>query len=418
MVLSLFLALAPVAGVSLPQQDAPPQRFEEHLVVGGPGDFMQVRRLVLRGTQAEIGRQLAEVAQERHDAVATPSGDPLRTRAQRSYFRRNAPAFLERMSGAAAAFGLELEDDDWNFGSLSYGFGRPGCSVVYFPPSTTEWGTGVVSRNFDFTTGTFAGRTPDAGKGEESIVSSPYVVETYPDQGYASLSICAYDLLGGVVDGINSEGLTVALLADDEVMANYDLDPASGPQAGFGVIQIGRHLLETCADVEQAMEALLEAKLYYTSIPCHYLIADRHGRSFVWENSRSLTQGYIIEGGDEPLATTNFMHHLHLGEELPEDGRLGSFSRYEAIRERWQALAQPVDFEFVRATSACVAATYPAPAAPFAPGRTLWHALYFPEEGRLEVDFYLGEGPDGTIRRSDYFTFELSRAPARVVRAR
>ena len=31
--------------------------------------------------------------------------------------------------------------------------------------------------------------------------------------------MCAYDLLGGVIDGINAEGLTIALLADDEVRA-------------------------------------------------------------------------------------------------------------------------------------------------------------------------------------------------------
>ena len=395
---------------------SPPSR--KHAVVVGDESFLQVRRLVLRGTQAEIGRQLAEVAQERHQARPAPSADPLRTRAQRAYFERNAPLFLERMSGVAAAFGHALEDDAWNFASLSYGFGRPGCSVVYYPPSTTEWGSGVVSRNFDFTTGTMTGRTPDPARGEESIVAAPYVIETYPDEGYASLSICAYDLLGGVVDGVNSEGLTIALLADDEVTGRYDVDPASGPQPGYGVLQIGRHLLETCADVEEAKAALLEAKLYYTSIPCHYLIADRHGRSFVWENSRSMTQGYIIDGGDEPLVTTNFMRHLHAEEKLPQDGRLGSFTRYSTILDLWRAREDPVDLEFIIEANACVAATYPVPAAPYASGRTLWHALYYPDEQRLEVDFYLGEGDDGEIRRSPYFSFELEPHEVRVVQAR
>jgi hypothetical protein len=47
------------------------------------------------------------------------------------------------------------------------------------------------------------------------------------------------------------------------------------------------------------------------------------------------------------------------------------------------------------------------------PGRTLWHALYYPEEGRAEIDFYLGEGAErgvsgvGSIRRSGYLTFSL-----------
>ena len=50
-----------------------------------------------------------------------------------------------------------------------------------------------------------------------------------------------------------------------------------------------------------------------------------------------------------------------------------------------------------------------------APGRTLWHAIYVPEESSLLVSFYLGEEPGNTpdglarIRRSDYLSFRLER---------
>ena len=148
------------------------------------------------------------------------------------------------------------------------------------------------------------------------------------------------------------------------------------------------------------------------------LIADRHGDSFVWENSRSMTQGYLIEGGDEPLVTTNFMRHLHPEEELPQDGRLGSFTRYSTLLDLWREREDPVDLEFIIHANACVSGTYPAPAPPYAPARTLWHALYYPDEQRLEVDFYLGEGEDGEIRRSPYFAFELEPHEVRVVQAR
>ena len=43
----------------------------------------------------------------------------------------------------------------------------------------------------------------------------------HPDRGYASLAVYSYDLLSGVLDGINSEGLTVALLADDELIEKF-----------------------------------------------------------------------------------------------------------------------------------------------------------------------------------------------------
>ena len=372
---------------------------------------MQVHHVVLAGDQAEIGRELARIASERHGTAPAPTNDPRRTRARRTYFERNYPAHLERMRGAAEHFGTDLENDDVVLSSLSFGFSRPGCTVVFYPPDTTALGRGVLSRNFDFTTGTMDGRRP--GEDDVAVVSSPYVLELYPDEGYASLSICAYDLLGGVVDGINSEGLTVALLADDEMMARGDVYPHRGAQVGYGVLQVGRFLLETCANVEEAKQALLEAKLYYTSIPCHYIVADRHGESFVWENSPAMSVGYVIEGDGGPQVTTNYMQHLHPDpEDLPaESHRLGSFNRTRTLRERMAAHDGRFDLEFIRANNACVSATDPPPAPPRAPGRTLWHALYFPEERRMEVDFYLGEsagdGGETSIRRSGYLSFGL-----------
>ena len=60
MLLSL-VAVAPLLCPSFVAQQVDATRgkpaFEEHVVLGGEGDFLQVRRLVLRGTQAEIGRQ-------------------------------------------------------------------------------------------------------------------------------------------------------------------------------------------------------------------------------------------------------------------------------------------------------------------------------------------------------------------------
>jgi len=60
-----------------------------------------------------------------------------------------------------------------------------------------------------------------------------------------------------------------------------------------------------------------------------------------------------------------------------------------------------------------------APPAGRMPGRTLWHALYYPDELAVEVDFYLGETPgaDGLpeIRRSSYLRFSLD--PDRIAMA-
>jgi hypothetical protein len=382
------------------------------VVAGSPRDFMEVRHVVLRGTNEEIGRALATLARERHGVGPAPTDDPLRARAQRRYLARNYPALLERMRGVAAACGKALDDDAVDFGSLGYARMRAGCSVVYYPPGLTADGKGVVSRNYDFSTGTLFGTRPEPGT--LPATARPYVVELYPDRGYASIALYSYDLLSGVLDGMNSEGLTVALLADDELAGKFPMEPARDG-VGLGVQQVLRYLLDTCADVEQAKEALLAAKQFYEAIPCHYLVADRHGKAFVWEYSQAHNREFIVENPGKALVTTNFSLHRYL-----EGGAPPSPERARAVCPRYCALAegvarQPgkVTADFIKQNQRAVDATRPAPpGGSRPPGRTLWHALYFPEEGRMQVSFYLrDEAENGRTKvvRSDYTEFKLAR---------
>ena len=86
-----------------------------------------------------------------------------------------------------------------------------GCSVVYYPPDHTASGHAILSRNYDFTTGTWAELLRiDPEPGARATTEDPYVMEVYPDTGYASLYLCAYELLGGCLDGINEKALIFA----------------------------------------------------------------------------------------------------------------------------------------------------------------------------------------------------------------
>src|SRR5262249_26578679 len=158
-----------------------------------------------------IGEALATVAKDQFHVQPAPSRDALRTRVQRRYIEKHAPILYERMRGVAAAFGRRLDDDAWDFSGLNYMQIHAGCSVMHLPPSLTATGSSIVSRDYDFTTGTIQGTWPS--RGELACTARPFLVEMHPDHGYASLALYSYDLLNGVLDGMNSEGLTVALLA-------------------------------------------------------------------------------------------------------------------------------------------------------------------------------------------------------------
>jgi hypothetical protein len=415
-----LLAVVILGAVALVGQAQDPSRAAsvvqaDRVVAGSPKDFMEVRHVVLQGSNEAIGRALASMARERFGLQPVPSVTPFRARVQRRYIEQHYPILFERMRGVAGVFGQRLDDNAWDFRSLPYpGTPGPGCSVVHYPPSMLATGGGVVSRNYDFSTGTLRGTRP--GPGELAATARPYVVEMHPDRGYASLAIYSYDLLSGVLDGINSEGLTVALLADDELMSKFPMEPAGQGAVGLGVLQVLRFLLDTCATADEAKEALLLTKQFYEFIPVHYLVADRHGRSFVWEYSQAHNREYVIEDPGKALITTNFSLHSYLdGRKPPSPERVRTVCpRYCALAERIAGQTGKVTVDFIKECQRQVDAEQPAPAgAQRPPGRTLWHALYFPEERKVQVSFYLRDEPKAgepakcQIIRTEYLDFTL-----------
>jgi predicted choloylglycine hydrolase len=321
-----FLVLPPAA-----VQAASP-RVRETVIAGSPEHFMEVRHVVLKGSDFEIGKQMATVAM-REGIKARKSSNRLLSRSKRMYFARNYPAYFERMKGTAAAFGLAFEDDQYDFSGLWQSFmPGPACSAVFYPGSTTENGHSLLSRNYDFITGTLRGTAPKPG--EMAVMARPYLIEMHPNKGYASLAMSAFDILGGVLDGVNSEGLTVSILDDGTAEA---VGREAGDEVGFHEIQCVRYVLDNCKSAEEAKAALLLMKHYYTLTPCHYIVGDRFGRSFVFAFSPIRNRSLITEGKGPQYLTNS--PHRKAGEgtrmergTLPEAG--GGHSRQDEIQSR------------------------------------------------------------------------------------
>jgi hypothetical protein len=385
---------------------------EDRVIAGGPDDCLEVRHLVLRGTNEQIGRALAELAKERYGARPEPAHDPLAVRAQRQFLERNDPILLERMRGVASAFGQSLDDDAWDFSTIGFTELRAGCSIAHLPPTSTANGKSVVSRDYDFTTGALSfGFLPP---GMLHPTARPYLLELHPDGGYASIAMVAYDLLSGVLDGMNSEGLTVTLAMDNTLFSGGKTEPTQVAAVGLGELQTLRLLLDTCATVAEAKQALLSAKQYYQYVPVHYLIADRAGDAFIWEYSEYHNKEYFIDGGGDPLVLTNFTLHTNL-----EAGRPPSPEKARPVCGRYAYLLEKLasgnlDDEAIRGFHKHVDAQMSQAADPSRPPeRTFWHAFYYPEERRVRLSYYLGEEPwpgqERLVRqiRSDYLEFKL-----------
>lgn len=385
-------------------------RAEEKTIAGSQQDTLEVRHLKLKGSNQQIGQELARIAKDRHK-VKLGAGDPLVTRASKEYFERNYPVHFERMKGVAKVYGVKPEGPEDTTG-LAYNMNvAPGCSTVFYPPEFSSNGHGILSRNYDFSTGPLAEMMGMLKpKGARAMTGDPYLIEVYPDRGYPALYMCAYDILGGCIDGINSEGLTVALLADDESSQKGQTEPSWNDQAGFNEIQITRFLLDTCACVEDAKQALLMAKQYYSFVLCHYIIADRHGKSFVWEYSHAHNKENIVDGAGKPQVVTNHPVHRYKSlEELPEESFPGS--SYVRYRKLMDATKEGKKFgkDEIIATNCSVAANQPAPTNGRSPGRTLWHAVYDTTDRSVEIDFYLAEDPSASNgqKRSGYQKYKL-----------
>ena len=389
--------------------------FDENVITGDPEILIEVRHLKIKGSNREIGRKLSEIARERHGVQLTTKTDPLRNRCQRIYLQKNYPIHYQRMLGIADTYGMDINDDGIDFSLL----GKPNlgtcCSAVYYPPNYTALGHGIMSRNLVFFTtaslNTLFDLNPEAE--DVSALSRPYIVEIYPEQGYPSLTIISFELFGEALDGMNSEGLVVAHLADGE-----SLEPIMSNAVGFNELKCIQFLLDTCADVNEAKQALLTNKHYYSFTPVHLFIGDRHGNSFVWEYSHAHNKEYMVDGNGKPQIVTNFL--LHRYQNITNLPRVSNdqgcyYNRYRILHDAiTNCEDQKFDYDFMKETNALVFMTDRSfLKQPPMPLRTIMHSVYDTIDRSLQISFHLRDEANPQIPgqitpvHSQYYRFGI-----------
>jgi hypothetical protein len=372
---------------------------------GAPGDFLTARYLMAEGSQRQIGRQLAEAATLIHGANAAPiPADRVIESARRRWFTANYPFQRERISGIANYFGIDEHDPSVTLDALRT-FDVPlGCSTAFYPRHQTAEGHGILARNMDFSMGTFMQMLGSAAMPtERPLAADPWIVELRPDHGYASIAVGIMDMTHSL-DGINEAGLAVAVHGDDEIR---ECEPTYALHVGLAEAQAVRYLLETCATIAEAKEALLVAKHYYVFRPSQLVVADRSGASFVMEHSRMRNRQVIVEpsanSAGQLICTNHAQHRWPDPSALPPDETIeqSGFSY-----RRWRALADAptdrlLDRDEIRARLAGVRFE-----APVALARTFWEAIYNVDDSSVELAFFLKD-LDGRSVYSEPLRFQL-----------
>jgi hypothetical protein len=243
-------------------------------------NYTEVRHIVLKGTNEQIGKALGEIAQKDYNISLNEYGYPIYAKARLLYMQKNYLPLYERMGGIADAYNISLETTLFDPSSLSYELAPTACSVIYFPPSVTENGHAVSVRNMDssivsdFVNGT--AYSPN----NLTHITKIYILELHPEKEYSSIVMGTRDLLDFPSQGINSEGLAI------EVQYDNNLPPCEAPlggalSSGINRGQIAALVLDTCKDVEEAKVAFLNNRIYFPKVGEHYLIYDKSGNSTV-----------------------------------------------------------------------------------------------------------------------------------------
>lgn len=365
------------------------------VVAGTPNDLMMVRHVVLRGSNEQIGQQLAELAKKNHKVKAFTDLDAATLKARNAWFQKNYPEVMDRAKGVRKALGWVKGAD---YTSLPYNLDvRPACSVVYYPGPSVTNGHAMMSRNYDFPKASYAELTGrPAAKGARSMTGDPYVIEMHPKGGLSSLYISAYDLLLGTIDGVNEKGVTVALLADD--MSKKRTRGRNG--IGLGEVDLPRYVLDKATSAEHARELLRKVPYYASFIPCHYIVGDPSGDSFIFEVDEN-DRIHIIDGRGKPQIITNHSIHKYDANKLPNGN---SFDRYRRLQQEIANRKNRVTPAEVKEINYCVAV--PADVKVHA---TLWHSVYDLKDKTLKVSFCLSRSDEAKERRTPYLSFRLGR---------
>lgn len=157
------------------------------------------------------------------------------------------PGVWDELLGLQEALEWPMKRVLQEFGGYRLDYVRSGCSILT--------GKDYFIRNYDYHPKTYEGR---------------YVIFQPTDQGYASIGPSQRGT--GRMDGMNEKGLVIG----------YNFMNRKKPGDGFICCMIGRIVIESCANVDEAVAMLKEIPHRHSF---SYVVYDRSGKTYIVETS-------------------------------------------------------------------------------------------------------------------------------------
>lgn len=248
-----------------------------------------------------------------------------------------APRIWDEIKGLADALHMPIDEAVQFFGGYYLEFVRSGCSIFA--------DTDFMVRNYDSHPRSYEGR---------------YLFYQPSDSGYAVIGPSMQ--VTGRIDGMNEKGLVMG----------YNFTHRKQSADGFLCNMIGRLILETCADVVEAIALLKD-------------IPHRHSFSYVLLDKGGVS--YVVEASPREVAVRRSQvctNHFHLLDEENRYRQDESRRRETAIEEKQQTGSSPYQAFQVMNNPAYDIFSFKYDAA----AGTLHTAAYFPQT--LKAWFSLG----------------------------
>ncbi|MDG5473654.1 C45 family autoproteolytic acyltransferase/hydrolase [Jeotgalibacillus sp. ET6] len=208
--------------------------------------------------------------------------------------RRFTPGLWEELLGIRDALDWPMDRVMMEFGGYRVDYNRSGCSIMT--------GDGYMIRNYDYMPKTYEGR---------------FIFYQPTDSGYAIAG--PSQRITGRMDGMNEHGLSIG----------YNFMNRKRPGDGFICCTIGRMILESCSNVDEAVQMLKEIPHRHSF---SYTVFDKTNQSFVIETS---PRGVEVRHSD--VCTNHF-------EIMKKENRyhlVDSIKRMEAIRSQRNEVTTP-----------------------------------------------------------------------------